>query len=57
MPLVKVALVSTERTKEEYALALEAYASAGGAEALRVLHRPQGWALGHYYADWIGSTR
>jgi pimeloyl-ACP methyl ester carboxylesterase len=51
------ALISTDGARTEYAPAGSAYANVSRPEAFRILHRPEGWALGQFYSGWIASTR
>ena len=49
-------LLPTDRTRTEYAPAVRAYEAAGSPGALRVLYRPEGWALTKVYSEWLGTT-
>ncbi len=50
------ALVATDRALTEYAPAVRAYEAAAHPEGLRVLHRPQEWALTKVYSEWLGTA-
>ena len=47
------ALVPLERARDEYGLARRAFARAGRPDALRILHRPEGWPLESVYSGWL----
>jgi len=47
------ALVAIERARKEWSPAVLAYERAGQPTALRVLHRPEGWAFDRVYASWL----
>jgi hypothetical protein len=50
------ALLAPGVARAEYRVATGAYARAGAEDALRILHRPEGWPLGDVYAEWLGAT-
>ncbi len=47
------ALVSVDRARREYQSALVAFEGAGRPDGIRILHRPEGWALESVYSDWL----
>jgi cephalosporin-C deacetylase-like acetyl esterase len=49
-------LLSTDRTRSEYAAVLRAYANAQGTAELRALHRPEGWDAAKFYAEWLRAS-
>jgi acetyl esterase/lipase len=50
------ALVPTARARSEFEPALAAYERTRQGEALRVLHRPEGWPLDRVYAGWLARA-
>ncbi|MCG6928881.1 MAG: alpha/beta hydrolase family protein [Acidobacteria bacterium] len=47
------ALVAVDRARSEYDRAVHAFERAGRADALRVLHRPEGWPVEKVYSGWL----
>jgi pimeloyl-ACP methyl ester carboxylesterase len=47
------ALVPIDRARGEYESAYAAFEGAGRPDGIRILHRPEGWALERVYSDWL----